>query len=400
MADGIIQVAPDSTGKKVDTSELTVNAQTVERQRIVLADNSDAAGVAHVTNAAPGSSDYGLVVRPIPSGIQTIQGVQDNATAGTITSGASVVGPLAVTQRNVVTVSISGTHAGVSFIIECSDDGGTTWFPLQVIDNGTGQAGSSWTPGTNAIASYDAAIGGFTHVRVRATAWTSGTAVVTLTAQSFAYDPVVAAIAQGLAANGAASKGYPVLCAGWNGTNTYTFKTDTSGNMQVRLTDGTNFMPTGDIIGRRVYVGVTDGSNGPAACKGGSTAPTASDIALVVSQSPNVAVSSTSAVNSAATTNATSIKASSGAVFSISASNTGAAAAFVKFYNKASAPTVGTDVPIITLTIPAGGSVSLPFGQFGLRFSTGIAMAITNLAADTDTTAVAASQVKVLTSYI
>lgn len=105
-------------------------------------------------------------------------------------------------------------------------------------------------------------------------------------------------------------------------------------------------------------------------------------------------------INSAATTNATSVKATAGTLYKVVASNTGAAAAFVKLYNKASAPTVGTDVPVITLTVPAGGIVEPDFGAMGHRFATGIALAITNLAADTDTTAVAAAQVKVLTSYI
>lgn len=105
-------------------------------------------------------------------------------------------------------------------------------------------------------------------------------------------------------------------------------------------------------------------------------------------------------VNSAATTNATSVKGSAGTVHSITTSNTGAAAAYVKFYNKATAPTVGTDVPVFTITVPASGSVNLHGGALGMRFGTGIALAITNLAADTDTTAVAAAQVKVATSYI
>ena len=48
MADGIVQLAPDSTGKKVDTSEIAVGTNTVERQRIVLADNSAAANFALV----------------------------------------------------------------------------------------------------------------------------------------------------------------------------------------------------------------------------------------------------------------------------------------------------------------------------------------------------------------
>lgn len=105
-------------------------------------------------------------------------------------------------------------------------------------------------------------------------------------------------------------------------------------------------------------------------------------------------------VNSAATTNATSVKATAGSVYSITASNTGAAAAFLKLYNKASAPTVGTDVPVLTIPIPASSVQNIEFGTAGHRFTTGIALAITNLAADSDTTAIAASQVKVITAYI
>lgn len=104
-------------------------------------------------------------------------------------------------------------------------------------------------------------------------------------------------------------------------------------------------------------------------------------------------------INSAATTNATSVKATAGSVYQITASNTGAAA-FVKLYNKASAPVVGTDVPVLTIPIPAAGLQNIEFGTTGHRFTTGIALAITNLAPDSDTTAVAASQVKVLTAYI
>ena len=105
-------------------------------------------------------------------------------------------------------------------------------------------------------------------------------------------------------------------------------------------------------------------------------------------------------VNSAATTNATVVKGSAGTLYNIGASNTGAAAAFIKLYNKATAPTVGTDVPVLTLVVPASGNVDFDLGPMGHRFATGIGLAITNLAADSDTTAVAANQVKVLTSFI
>lgn len=42
MADGYVQVAPDSTGKKIDNSELTrADGTVVERQRVVLGDDLD-----------------------------------------------------------------------------------------------------------------------------------------------------------------------------------------------------------------------------------------------------------------------------------------------------------------------------------------------------------------------
>lgn len=109
---------------------------------------------------------------------------------------------------------------------------------------------------------------------------------------------------------------------------------------------------------------------------------------------------SASNINSAATTNATSVKATAGTVYAIAISNTGAAARHVKLYNKASAPVVGTDVPVITIPVAAGGFGAVQFGGVGHRFTTGIALAITVGAADSDTAAVGASEVKVLTSFI
>jgi len=65
MADGVVQVAVDSTGKKIDTSKITVGANTVERQRIVVADPTTAAAMAAVTNVAPANTTYALVTRQV-----------------------------------------------------------------------------------------------------------------------------------------------------------------------------------------------------------------------------------------------------------------------------------------------------------------------------------------------
>lgn len=98
-------------------------------------------------------------------------------------------------------------------------------------------------------------------------------------------------------------------------------------------------------------------------------------------------------VMAAATTNATSIKASAGRLYEVHLCNLAASIRFVKFYNKASAPTVGTDIPVATYPIPANGG-RLDLTSFhGVSFATGIAMAITGAVADADATAVATNDV-------
>jgi hypothetical protein len=108
-------------------------------------------------------------------------------------------------------------------------------------------------------------------------------------------------------------------------------------------------------------------------------------------------------LNSAASTNGALVLTGTSGLQAFYATNTGAAAAYVKLYNKATAPTVGTDVPAMILVVPAAvsgvpGVCTLPIGFNGFRFALGLGIAITGGAADSDTTAVAAGQVKVILS--
>lgn len=105
-------------------------------------------------------------------------------------------------------------------------------------------------------------------------------------------------------------------------------------------------------------------------------------------------------LSAAATTNAAVVKATAGTLYSILVSNTAASTVFLKFYNKATAPTVGTDVPVAVVPVPASGLQQLNLGALGLRFGTGIGIAITAGAADTDTAAITASTAKVFLSYV
>lgn len=105
---------------------------------------------------------------------------------------------------------------------------------------------------------------------------------------------------------------------------------------------------------------------------------------------------------SAATTNATSAKGSAGQVYTIIAHNINAAVRYLKLYNKATSPTVGTDTPVMTLPIPgntAGAGFVLDTGGMGIAFATGIGYAITTGVADADTGAVAANEIVVNVLY-
>ena len=108
-----------------------------------------------------------------------------------------------------------------------------------------------------------------------------------------------------------------------------------------------------------------------------------------------------SKTTSAASTNATSVKASAGQVYSVQCFNVNAAVRYLKLYDKASAPTVGTDTPVKTLAIPgdaAGAGFVISWPQ-GLAFATGIAFALTTEATDAGTTGVAANEITVNLDY-
>lgn len=106
---------------------------------------------------------------------------------------------------------------------------------------------------------------------------------------------------------------------------------------------------------------------------------------------------------SAASTNATNIKASAGTIGYITASSINAAARYLKIYNTAGAPTVGTDVPVHTFIIPgntAGTGTNIPLPGPGISMSTGISIAITTGITDADTGAVALNEIAVNIGWV
>ena len=148
-------------------------------------------------------------------------------------------------------------------------------------------------------------------------------------------------------------------------------------------------------------------------CKGGGASGASIPAQIVNTPTVNLAGGSNISLNpsgnfgfgshgrltSAASTNATLIKSSAGTLGMMALMNVGNYTRYLKIYNKASAPTVGTDTPIYTLSIPPLCTTYVPFPAQGLRAATGLAFAITGGPADNDTTAISANEIFVAYSY-
>ena len=228
------------------------------------------------------------------------------------------------------------------------------------------------------------------------------------------------------ATTGAAVPAVAQFVAGTDGTNARALKTDTSGELQVdvltlpAIPAGNNNIGDVDIASLPADVALADDAVFtpattkviPAGFFADETSPDSvneGDIGaarmtldrkiLTVQHAHTNGGWTPYKLISAATTNATSVKASAGQVGYAMVTNTNAAARFLKLYNKASAPTVGTDTPVHTFLIPGNTSgFTINFG-LGVEFTTGIAFALTTGVADSDTAAVAANEIIVNLGY-
>lgn len=116
---------------------------------------------------------------------------------------------------------------------------------------------------------------------------------------------------------------------------------------------------------------------------------------------------STARVISSNTTNSTLVNGAGTRLDGFYVFNTTATNKFLKFYDKVTAPTVGTDTPKMTIQVPgtAAGTTSNPiyisFGDNkGIWFTSGLGLGITGAVGDSDTTSTAAGDVYLTVSYM
>lgn len=119
---------------------------------------------------------------------------------------------------------------------------------------------------------------------------------------------------------------------------------------------------------------------------GGSLDPTTG--AFVAGGSPGANTGSVRVASSAASGNPAVAKASAGRINQFWGQNA-AAITYLQIYNKATAPTLGSDTPILTYPIPASAAFAQTIPS-GLPLSNGVAYAFTTDAAGTTGAAAAA----------
>ena len=262
---------------------------------------------------------------------------------------------------------------------------GTFWQATQPV-SGTVTANAGTNLNTSALALDATLTGGTQQSKI-----TDGTNVATVKAAS------TAAVAADKAVVVAVSPNNSVAVTGtfWQATQPVsgTFWQATQPISAASLPLPTGAALDATLTGGTARAKITDGTNN-AAVKAASTQAAAADPAIVVAQSPNTYASSVfRLLSAAATTNSNLVKNASGRLYKLRGNNAKASVCYLKVYNKATAPTVGTDTPIFTFALKASDVFDIDLGAIGYPFATGIGIGITGASADNDTTALVAGDV-------
>lgn len=178
--------------------------------------------------------------------------------------------------------------------------------------------------------------------------------------------------------------------------------------------DGSTFQPAMASAATAGFQSITDGTN-KAAVKAANTAAAATDPAMVVSLSPNSPLAAGTAnvgnvglapntsggcssyhLGANGTAPTATVKASAGQLYGAQFSNTGTGAIYVKFYDAASNPTIGSGTVKKTFTIPGTTTSSQPtvvlWSQLnGITCTSGLAYTATGGQGDSDATAITAN---------
>lgn len=362
------------------------------------------------------------------SGTFSASGTTDLTATASITGSAQAATISTLNGMSSLAIDVSGTFSA-TLLIEATIDG-TNWFGISVgpgagstFQNDSLTGSNSITVGRNL-----ASVSGFSGVRVRCTAYVSGTAVVVLRATA-APGSVFLGAALPVGGNSIGSisgVGSTVLVdpsgggarfpANVNqivgttvdvnngvvsaGTQRVTIASDSTG--QVKLATGAN---TIGALTANQSVNLAQ-TNGGAIAVGHGTAATAMRVELPTDGTGTVVLAAGAAAigtvvtelttglttfsNTALSSTKTAVKASAGKVYGWMIHNPSAATTFIQVWNVAiGSITVGTTAPTYVIAIPAGASANV-FTERGITHSTEINIAATTTATGSSAPATAA----------
>lgn len=380
---------PGATNAGALTAVATTAAPTYTDGNMVAlsTDTAGALRVSGVLSSGASDTDDGTVAGGQPVGLGAgLNYVWGGATWGRLTFGqAAMTGSLPVViASNQSAVPVSGTVTA-----NPSNTANTTPWYVTVFPSGGLVAGGSgaWTSTTirTITATDDPMIGRFGEVQ------TTPTTNTLLGRLKDVYDRLVLVDTKLDTIDNAISGGN-----GWNisaiggvvPSDAQTFDYDSGGGTVTR-----------EAVGLMVPA-----SGGPVVVPGSATTGMYVDVRALPAGGTTAPIASTSGgctpgkLISAASTNSTSVSGTTTQLYSLQVINFNAAARYLKLYSKATAPTVGTDVPLQTLAIPpnstTGGGFILPI-PVGMEFPLGLGLALTTGSADADTGAVAAGDIVV-----
>lgn len=303
-----------------------------------ITDGTNTAAVKAASTAAV-AADPALVVAISPNNPISVSGTADVTGSGAL---GALNAAVQVTTAGLLTVGMqlaAGTLIG-TITPEVSFDGGTTWVVTQFDDPATLTKSATIVFGSSntATARTLVGVGGSGLTRVRVSAYTSGTANITIRATT-RHDP-------SMLAGGAAAGTLPpsiLQVGGSDGSALRALLLDSGGRPLAKITDGTN----------------------TAAVKAASTAAVAADPALVVAISPNNAVQIIDATNATSTLSNVSGSASSVTLLSLNTARKGVtifndstAILYVKFGTTASTTS-------FTVRLVSNAYYEVPFGYTG-----------------------------------
>lgn len=342
--------------------------------------------------------------------LNDLEGATGTLTGSIASNGQSV--SLALTTASIVGVQITGTWIG-TLVFEATIDN-INWdniyveFPptdvLPLYNDATGTT-------INGI--FLARVGGYNSFRVRSTAWTSGTADITYKPTGLNSNVSTNWLLSAIRAATAGINGSIDVPLSTRASEATTATLLTEADFDTKIGDLTETAPVTDTassglngrlqrIAQRLtsLIALFPATIGQKLKAGSLSVTMASDQESMPAYLTANATGGASTFHlvSAATTNATNIKASPGKILGITVANTTNKERKVAFHNTAGTPTAGTGV-VRALFLQGDTTLTIQYPA-GIDFSTGIAITTVTGIADANATAVAANDLIIDIDYI